>query len=821
MATETSTTLTTRNSRFEEVRDKLVRAIEVGDAYDERGEPLREEYYLSDSPGRAFAEHKSLIAQLYHASASTNPENGDVEQFWNSIRPRAQLLTILLSLHSVRADSKIWTDFIQLEEADRGSLVGLDDSLLPLDKDSLHSRLSSYDGRSPHQCPGLREDFSSRQLLVCAVKLEENKQKDRSAYSDKGSHLPLLQKILIGSGSSGKVYRVKFAPGHFPAYEGKELAMKQFPGNVTDTTYAREWQQSEKLHEIDLRHASVLTACAALKLEVGALLFFPLADFNLWQYMNTERPEGPKDYDEKLLWLHQLSRVAGALSFLHQENIHHGDVKSENILVTQGPSGLIELQLTDFGIMSGGDQPDGPRVLARSTKETPPRPNSLGDDCHNRAPESYGSGSTPTTRDMWGFGTVLSEVLAWFGLGKQSLDSFELKRAQGFDNDQYFYLYRRKKHMPWKHAIERFELRESVSKWFETHTANPFDPDTQYLHIRIWDLLRTILVCDQAKRAEADVVRQELLSLGAKKSDERPKRDRYSIPRKGTSMSSASTGYDPAVNVYEKLLQAHQGSDRDWSVSLVNDNEVNVISKCLDYAIRDCRFPLVNLLLGRLQDDSNVIHRAVETRNIGFLEQLATSSEESDPAICQDLNQPDAQGNYPLLMAISSPRDVKGVTDVRLELIRHLLKLGADVNISDTDGETPLHYASRLAVPTIVKVLLHAGAAVDAKDEADVTPLHLCASVVSSDVDRQPGECVRELLECRADRKARDGSGKFPLNYALSEKSFLEKERWEVIKVLCKDTLKEQYVFDVFNELPAHTKRSCIDIWHECNRAPT
>ncbi|KAM0712551.1 hypothetical protein Q7P37_011648 [Cladosporium fusiforme] len=814
MGTRMETGPTGAHILFEEARDKLNAVIEISDALDERGNPMREEYYLSDAPSRAFQEHRGVVEQLYTASrlARTSAGSGvtqaespdgsstyadgssptdDAQQFWEIIQARTQLLTILLSLHSVRVDSKIWTDFIQIDDASRGSLTGLSDSQLPLDKESLSSRLSPYDGRSPRQCPNLQEDFSSRQLLVCAVRLEENKQKDRSAYSDRGNHLPLLRKILIGKGSSGTVYRVKFAPGHFTAYEGKELAMKQFSGNVADTVYVREWAQSEKLQLIDLSHASVLTACAALKLEIGALLFFPLADFNLWQYMNMEKPEGPKDFDEKLLWLHQLSKVAGALAFLHREGIYHGDVKSENILVSLLPTGFLKLQITDFGIMSGGDQRDITRVLARSTKLTPARPHSLGDDCHNRAPESYGSctRSTPTKRDVWGFGTVLSEVLAWFSLGKQSLDSFEHKRAEGSDNDQYFQLRRRKRHRFWKADVERFELRERVVKWFETHTARPFDPDTQFLHVRIWDLLQKILECEPDDRLEADKVREDLVSIGSKKSDELEILRRRSS-RRETSSSSLGMNADRSLGV----------------------NELGIISGCLDHAIRDCDLPVVDLLRLHLGDNACVIHRAVDSRNFTFLDQLANRNAESNSALCRDLNQPDAAGRYPLLTAISD-----NTTDVRFELVRQLIRLGADVNISDADGETPLHYASNVAVHSIVKALLDAEARPSEEDEGGVTPLHLCASVVSSDIDREPEACVSELLGHGANKKAKDKAGRYPLNYALDGKSYMSSERWAIIRVLCTGTLREQYVFDVFNELPPHIQQRCMDMWHECN----
>lgn len=830
MSTRRRTSSNSPDSLFREARDTLYRAIEIGDARDERGNPLREEYYLSDSPGEAFLKHKDLVKQLYTASILANSQSHghdaharDAERFWESVKPRAQLLAILLNLQSVRSDSAIWTDFIQIEDSARGSLAGLDDSLLPLDQDALRARLGPYDGRLPHQCANLHDDFVSRQLLVCAVRIEENVQKDRSAYSDKGNHLPLLRKVLIGSGSSGKVYRVKVARGHFPAYEEKELAMKQFPGDVAGTTYAREWEQSKKLHGIDLRHASVLTACAALKLEVGALLFFPLASFNLWQYLNTEKPEGPENYEEKLLWLRQLSRVAGAFSFLHSEGIHHGDVKSENILVTKHPKVPLELSITDFGIMSSDDQQFASHVLASSDKTTPVRPGSLGDDCHNRAPESADSQSARTTKkDIWGFGTVLSEVLAWFILGAESLTSFERRRAQGFKNDQYFELCLRKRRLPWKDDATSFRLRRGVVEWFDTHTAKPLDLHTQALHIRFWGLLKRILVCAEDERIEAEEIRQELLAITTSKDIEPNRGRRHSSlsSSRTKSIPIASMSPDHSVILYERLLKAHQENDHSHSTNLVESSDLDVASKCLNYAIRDRNLPLVGQILTRFESGANVIHRAVESQNTEFLAQITPETRQRYPAVCQDMDQPDSSGEYALLRAIESPRDIGDFADIRLALVKHLLRLHVDVNICDANGETPLHYASRLAAPSIVKALLDAGARVNEKDHGDVTPLHLVASAVSSDYDRDAKACVREFLDNDADKKARDSEGKFPLDYALHAKRLPEAERWAIAKLLCRDTLKEQYVFDVFDQLPQLTKQRCISMWEECNQVP-
>ena len=111
------------------------------------------------------------------------------------------------------------------------------------------------------------------------------------------------------------------------------------------------------------------------------------------------------------------------------------------------------------------------------------------------------------------------------------------------------------------------------------------------------------------------------------------------------------------------------------------------------------------------------------------------------------------------------------------EVIRLLLKAGADVNAKDEYGNTPLHPAAAGSTPEVISVLLKAGADVNAKDdEWGSTPLHNAA------LQNENPEVMSVLLKAGADVNAKDDEwGNTPLYDAARAN-----ENPEVISVLLK-----------------------------------
>ncbi|MBA3996461.1 MAG: hypothetical protein C0489_05145 [Candidatus Accumulibacter sp.] len=96
-----------------------------------------------------------------------------------------------------------------------------------------------------------------------------------------------------------------------------------------------------------------------------------------------------------------------------------------------------------------------------------------------------------------------------------------------------------------------------------------------------------------------------------------------------------------------------------------------------------------------------------------------------------------------------------------LEEIRTLLDAGAEINVTDALGRTPLHMAGFYGRPRTTELLLARGADIGARDRVGMTPLH--AAVLDGTY-----QVVDLLLGKGADINAASDSGMTPLHLAAS-----------------------------------------------------
>jgi ankyrin repeat protein len=120
-----------------------------------------------------------------------------------------------------------------------------------------------------------------------------------------------------------------------------------------------------------------------------------------------------------------------------------------------------------------------------------------------------------------------------------------------------------------------------------------------------------------------------------------------------------------------------------------------------------------------------------------------------------DVNDRDSSGAAPLHHAV---RDEGYYTTMR---ISDLLTFGADLEARDSRQRTPLHCAALKGKKAdAVKLMIEKGAEVNVADEGGATPLHYAAK--SGDVD-----AIRLLIKAGADLEARTREGKTVWDYAV------------------------------------------------------
>lgn len=119
---------------------------------------------------------------------------------------------------------------------------------------------------------------------------------------------------------------------------------------------------------------------------------------------------------------------------------------------------------------------------------------------------------------------------------------------------------------------------------------------------------------------------------------------------------------------------------------------------------------LIGLRFGR---NSVALHNAARSGDADLVIKLIQSG--------MDVNQPNLEGQTPLMLAVQADKNALAVTDL-------LLTQGAQVNETDRYGNTALIYAAQVGDLDVVKALVEHGANMAIKNKGGATALDFAIS---------------------------------------------------------------------------------------------
>jgi len=127
-----------------------------------------------------------------------------------------------------------------------------------------------------------------------------------------------------------------------------------------------------------------------------------------------------------------------------------------------------------------------------------------------------------------------------------------------------------------------------------------------------------------------------------------------------------------------------------------------------------------------------------------------------------NVNVTDSQGRTPLHLAVSALEECHTFDECRFcfDMIRFLIERGAAVNVADENGTSPLHLAAELGNEDVVSLLAENGACVDATDNEGETPIFGAIRAQRTDV-------VKQLVQdFKADTTCPNSDGETPVAYS-------------------------------------------------------
>ena len=423
-----------------------------------------------------------------------------------------------------------------------------------------------------------------------------------------------------------------------------------------------------------IRHPSIVELLAAFRHGLTYNFIFPLADMDLEALLHQE--QRPLAFENDRAFYQAISGLANALENIHnfeyknqdivmsQIGFHH-DLKPENILV-RGRN----FQITDFGLSRFSDKKSPMRFKWMGGAETYGPPEI---DPEFRRNEDIDSCAV----DLWSFGCVIVEIVAFVLEGRYSLANFRKDRLtwHGRSRDDCFH--RGKTLKP--EVIAAFERYGKLSA--------PGSAAVQSL-----DLARRLLDLEPSRR--------RAIKLTAEASE---------IALNFQLCGFAERSND-GTNIFNVPLHEAAATGASDGVKALIENGVSI-------TIRD-------------KFRRTALHWAAICGRTTILEQLY---EAANATHRKDLNEEvDCQGRTALALASQFANPATVTTIMEEASVQG--NLGRIVTRCDAFGMSPLHLASEVGIGDIAKLLLHAAGDKKQrieykllKDDKGMTALHYAA----------------------------------------------------------------------------------------------
>lgn len=678
--------------QFEDQRGALYdiivqRAFRTCSNFDRAGEPVKSQphdTWVSESALYTIrGENEELIKRLYigwRNSQCTNKPHEDhssrrryfeeckeqSSKFFQALHTRTKILAILVDIKA-GSSSTAWKCFV--DDCCNGQRDdGLTDEMLPVPFSDLKDR---FDFRDQHR-------FHSAQFTFCPVKLDRDLPWQHNQWC-----LPLEKTTLIGTGSFGQVYNVETAEEYRLTKGQKKLrnfAMKVVKSNESYS----EWRLSETISTQEMMSSGIMVPLATLTKGDETFLFMELATCNLYEYM-MNYPE-PRNTEQRLEKFQAMLSVARALKYLHcdlrQENkvkqvCIHGDIKTRNILYNKGT-----FQIADFGISmfehvpravpSGEQIPDSARNVQSQSR--------LSKFAENCPPELENGESGDASLDIWGFGTVFAQYIAWIKGGKTALEGFNRARADA----RFFHT-----------AGNEASLKDGVRQWFEdliNETDGTSQPMEKKMYSECWDLIREgLLNCKAGKRMKIEDVCKTL------------------------------------DDMFERLRRICDGDELPGNKKAPESRQTVAVS------MDGQAVPHDSARNSSVGSRSSEYPRSQSSHGMGHSILTATGSNGSERGASPTSTQcmPESRGRDSEHRSIqateSSLRLQSALKGSRENEAIKLLDASIDARFVDDHGNTALHYAVRCKNPQIVKKLLSYEPQLLTQENSDrQTALHRC-----------------------------------------------------------------------------------------------